>query len=57
MEWEITKIEDDFRQKILKKLQIPKSFPLPPPEVGLTFEEYQKLGLKIFELFGVKPDR
>ena len=52
-EFEIKDINDDFRAKVVQQLQIPETFPIDSPELGLTIEEVEELGSKIFAVFGV----
>lgn len=38
---------------MLKKLRIPKGFPLETPKINESFDSYQKLAKEIYSLFGL----
>ena len=52
-EWLIHSIEDDFRAKITKRLQIPNSFPLDPPDLQLDLSELRSKSPGLYKQLGI----
>ena len=52
---DIKSVDDDFRAKITKKLQIPPAFPIEPLDAYLTLEEHDEQAILTYSrVFGVR---